>query len=258
MTKPAFAYENRRVRVASFGKLVSFDPKDHVLTEPLAIIGEHAKAMGARDVLVQRISNTLSCGGRFSVLPRKLLPRQDGNDAVVNNERLNGLILRRGEACAIITRDCYTGIVCKNDTDKHSPVLVMHISRDSVQGTDLGQPAASVVINGMNMCLPEWGGTKELQAIITTGIAAEHFPNERYPNEVENLRDLWGDGVIPDAVRSTIDLPAVVAAQLLQVFNMHPKKQIVRDKLDTFSNTELASKRRGDEGNHNVVIVVCK
>lgn len=262
MEKPVYTSENPNVAIASFGKLVAFDPRDRDtrLEGPLATIEKHALALGAHSVIVQRLSNRPDCLGRFMVLPRSVLPYAGDRLGFVNNYRMNGLILRnRHEAAGFITRDCGTLIVSqdkKYTRGKTTPVFIAHISRDSIQGTMLGKPEASVVTNGMSICLPEWDEPGTLRATITLCIAAEHFPNNQHPQIVAELRNRWGDEVVPDQKRSTIDLVAVVRAQLRE-FGMRPE-QITHDKLDTYSDTRLASKRRGDEIQHNVVLVKLK
>ncbi len=135
-------------------------------------------------------------------------------------------------------------------------ILVIHCSRDALHGFDIERPDASVIPESVSMCMTEWGNLRDVYGVITLGIAPEHFPNDRYPEIVSSLIDRWGPSVVPDSARATIDLSALIKAQLASI-GIDPS-HIEHDELDTYSDERLASMRRGHGGYHNLVLVTSK
>lgn len=247
---PEVSFSHKHVSLRSYGDVFDYDPKEDDPETPLLIIEALAHDAGAQNVLWQRLANDRYRESRFSVLPRNVLPRNEGCFGTINHRRLDGVILtRRGDATAFITRDCPVLVLY---SARGGDIAVLHCSRSSLQGIDLGNPRHSVIANALRLCLSSWKNETHVRGIITTGIAAHHFNNERNPTITETLRAMWGDRVVPDRTRHTIDLVALIRAQL-ESHGIDPEC-IAHDGVDTYSDERFASLRAG-RGGHNVIVV---
>jgi copper oxidase (laccase) domain-containing protein len=248
--EPVFTFQDKRVLVQSYGKALFYDPKQENLEEPAKTIEFLAQQVKAQNVLWQRLANDTHRTRRFRVGNRDAQPFSRSRLCTIHNERLDGVVLnKRGDCVAFSTRDCPTLILYST---QGGPIAVMHCSRSSLQGIDLGDTEISVIKHGLQICRRWWGNREHIRGVITLGIAPEHFPNDRYPEIVSMLEKRWGPEVIKDKERSTIDLVALIKAQLAH-YGISAS-QVTHDGLDTFSDPRLASVR-AKRGGHNLILV---
>jgi copper oxidase (laccase) domain-containing protein len=234
----------------SFGNELDYDPASTDLAPQLAHIEQLARDMGAERVLWQRMPNDKHPDRRFRVVRADDIPRTE-RFGHINHERYDGVVLESpGDSVAVTSRD---GPILVLHGSEGWPVAVLHCSRSSLQGAELGASMRSVLDEAFTLCAGGFGDGREVWGVLTMGIAAQHFPNDRYPLIIELLRKNWGNAVIGDAGgRPTIDVAALVKAQLA-ARGVSPRR-IATDALDTFTDTRLASVR-AKRGGHNLVIV---
>jgi copper oxidase (laccase) domain-containing protein len=249
-----FEYRERHVIVQSFGKEVMYNPKLGDFTKTLPPIEAIAKNMGADNVLLQLLANDNR--GRFRVSTRNLISRSYERMGTIEDKRIDGVILtREGDAVAFMTRDCPTLVLY---TTHGGPIAVLHCSRGSLQGVDLGKPRESIIANAMTLCQILWRNPnpQTIRGFVTLGIAGHHFSNERYPNIAKTLQECWGEQVAPHDLFSPLNLYELILAQLSE-YGIE-RSHVSHDGLDTFSNPLLASKRGGKETHHNLIVVLYK
>lgn len=256
MRVPEFWHAEAHVDIQCYGKALRYDPAHDDTEEACAVIAAFAdRIRPAQDILWQRFSTNRDLPERFIAAERSELPRspQPGQVCMHTAKRYNGIILREPGTVALATRDCPIVVLWSRKQASGSPVGIFHFSRESAQGVDVETPTASALIHGATECLRSWRDSKHVRGIITFGIGATHFTNERHPEITEALRKHWGNEVVPDGAQHTIDLVALARAQLAS-FGIDPS-QIMHDGFDTFSDERLASNRRGHKGYHNLVLV---
>lgn len=240
------------VRFGCFGNIFDYDPRSTDREAQLEVIVDIAQDMGARRVLWQILANDKDREARFRVRRADDVSRPKDRFGHINYDRCDGIVLERsGDAVAFTTRDCPI-LILRNPHG--TPVAVLHCSRSSLQGADVGQSSRSVFDEAFRLCEGGFLGCTEVGGYLTLGIAAEHFHNERYPHIVEPLKKNWGKHVIGGtAERPTIDIVELVRVQLRA--RGVDTQQVFWDTLDTFTDPRLASVRAG-RGGHNLVIVV--
>jgi hypothetical protein len=249
-----FGYMDAAVQIRSYGNVFDYNPQDSKLTEQQVRVTQLLRAAktDAWRVLWQRLANDRSPGRRFVVEGFAGSPLHHERFLTLNNQRCDGIILDKPwTAVAMTSRDCPILTLYRRSG---GPVAVLHCSRSSLQGTDIGELDESVINRACKMLGPVFTHAPDVCGILTLGIASEHFHNERYPYVIAYLRNRYGAGVIGGTEeRPTIDLLALVRAQLAE-HGIKPEA-IVSDGLDTFTDTRLASVR-AQRGGHNLVFVL--
>jgi copper oxidase (laccase) domain-containing protein len=251
-----FAYVDESVEVRSYGDLFDYDPKDKTDLAPQKHVIDHlarAPATKAWCVLWQRLANDRCPEDRFKVRRFKGTPAHREQFVSMAPDRCDGIILDQAEdAVAMTSRDCPILVLYRRSG---GPVAVLHCSRSSLTGIDRGEPHRSVIHEACALLGKEFGNAHDVCAILTMGIAAEHFPNEDHPKIIQGLeRQYEGKGVIGGSKeRPTIDLVALVKAQL-EGYGISPNR-VIHDGLDTYTNPDLAS-RRAKRGGHNLTLVL--
>ncbi len=243
---------NESVRFRCFGNIFDYDPKITDLSAQLSVVEELAREMGAERVLWQRLANDNHPEGRFRVLRAEDIPRNTDRFGHINHARCDGVVLERPrDAVALTSRDCPILIL----HNPHGwPAAILHCSRSSLQGAEVGDPTRSVLNEAFQLCAGGFLDGSEVVGYLTMGIAAEHFHNERYPRITESLKKHWGKHVIGGTdERPTIDIPALVGTQL-RTRGVNTAR-VYTDALDTFTDPRLASVRAG-RGGHNLVIAM--
>jgi hypothetical protein len=245
-------FEDRNVQFRCFGNILDYDPQSTDREEQLQVIEALARDMGAKRVLWQILANDKDRDARFRVVRAGNVPRANGSFGHINYNRCDGVVLdQSGDAVAFTSRDCPILILWN---PHGTPVAVLHCSRSSLQGADIGQSGRSVFKEAFDLCAGGFLDCKEVGGYLTMGIAAEHFHNERYLNVTDLLKRNWGKHVIGGTEeRPTIDIVELVRAQLRA--KGVDTERVHWDALDTFSDPRLASVRAG-RGGHNLVIAM--
>lgn len=242
--KQVFSHEDKYVSVSSFGKSFEFIPETGNTTSALKVLNAWAVEQNLEDVLWQRLPNDTRPERRFTVEFRNSLPHATSDRCVVNNEFFDGVILTEaGQSVVFATRDCPVVVIYST---RGGPVAVLHAGRTATQGYDINKPRGSVIESAFALCYDSiWDHVSSLRATISVSIAPKHFPNDRYPKIIDGLKNRWGDSVIADHERSTIDLVALIKAQLKNFASMCDD-QITWDETDTVSDSRLSSNRCQD------------
>lgn len=244
--------DDSHVRIRAFGNIFDYDPKSTDRGEQLQVIEGLARDMGARRVLWQVLANDKFPEARFRVRRSADVIRPPNVFGHVNYDRCDGIVLEEsGDAVAFTSRDCPI-LILRNP---HGwPAAVLHCSRSSLQGTEVGRASASVLDEAFQLCAGGFLDCTEVGGYITMGIAPSHFNNERYPRITDALIRNWGAHIVGDPQgRRTIDIVELVRVQLRA--KRVNTAQVYWDALDTFTDPRLASVRAG-RGGHNLVIVV--
>ena len=249
-----FTQFDEKIAVYSYGNALAYDPKETNLDLERHAIGDLVRLhrTSVWSVLWQRLANDRFPNERFMVERFKGTPLHHIRFVCINNKRGDGVILDQGgDAVAMTSRDCPILVLYRRSG---GPVAVLHCSRSSLTGVDRGEPERSVIHEAFKLLGPEFGQASDACGILTMGIDASHFNNERYPEVIKDLRQRYGDAVIggsPD--RPTINLYAWIQAQVA-MHGMNPM-HIVSDGLDTCTDERLASVR-AKRGGHNLTIVI--
>ena len=255
MATLVFEHHTGNVSIFCFGNALNYNPQDSsqekTLTTIQTLIAGVAPPQEPHRVLWQRI-------------PGQLIPQSSRKVTSVHSEteccvrgrvamhttRADGVILqsrRLGVVCT--SRDCPQLILWSEVTNR---VAVLHCGRDQLHnvrgGAGVGE---SVVMNALPL-IAQQSHAHTIHGVITLGIQAPSFPNEQYPEVTSALALRWGDLVVPDAHRKTIDLTELILRQL-ESYGVR-RGNILHDKFDTFSDTRLAS-LRAKRGGHNMVYV---
>jgi len=249
-----FAQFDEKIAVYSYGNALDYDPKEKNLDLERHAITDFTRPPATRawSVLWQRLANDGFPEERFTIERFKSTPMHHERFVTINHKRRDGVILdQKEDAVAMTSRDCPILVLYRRSG---GPVAVLHCSRSSLTGIDLGEPERSVIHEAFRLLGPDFGQAHDACGILTMGIGAPHFHNERYPAIIADLRKRYGTAVVGGTTdRPTIDLYAWVQAQV-KVHGMDPKC-IVSDGLDTFTDERLASVR-AKRGGHNLTIVV--
>jgi copper oxidase (laccase) domain-containing protein len=152
---------------------------------------------------------------------------------------------------AMTSRDCPYLILYVKDPEV---ALIMHCGRDQLHNTGGRNPKESVISDTLALIGNRFDPC-EVYGCITRGIAPEHFTNDRYPGIIATLTRYWGDDVVPDRERCTLDLKEIILRQL-ETYRI-PRANITIDTVDTFSNPASASVRAGRSDAHNLILVSC-
>jgi len=248
---PIFEDHTGHTSVRSYGNAVRFRPDDADLSGPLSVIESIAKEHGLKDVLWQRPPNDNHPERRFTVARRHEIPTQQGHVCTISNRLFDCVILTKpGQSVAMTSSDCPMLMLSGEGF-----VAGMHCGRTALQGFDMRLlNDASVIQNAFKFLFDRVGEPRNLRAVVTMGIAPEHFNNNRYPQVLQGIRNRWGNGIVSNDGHGRIDLLALIRAQLSEVFNMMTS-QVEWDGLDTFSSPCLASHRAGHNDWHNLVVV---
>lgn len=238
------------------GNFVMYDPNDPNLDHVLHKIGGFIRSVPDMRTLPRRVIWQRVPGQRFPSATRAVIKvgkrtMQHKRGWVVRNTfHADGVIIEDQDiAVAFTSRDCpYLALECVVG-GKHV-VLVLHCGRDQLHNFGEGKIAESVIANAMTE-LSRMGKVECMSGVITLGISPEHFPNERYQDLTEALSTAWGESVIQDKTRHTIDLVELILCQLEK--HGIPRRLITHDALDTFTDTRLAS-MRANRGGHNLLI----
>jgi len=248
---PIFEDHCGHVSIRSYGKAIQFGPNNTDLSGPLSVIESIAKEHGLKDVLWQRPPNDNHPNRRFTVARRNEIPTQQGHVCTISNRLFDGVILTRpGQSVAMTSRDCPILMLSGENF-----VAGIHCGRTALQGFDMELlKDGSVIRNAFKFLFDRVGEPRNLRAVVTMGIAPEHFNNNRYPQVLAGIRNRWGPGIVSDDDHGRIDLLAFIRAQLSEVFNMMTS-QVEWDGLDTFSDPRLVSHRAGDVETQNLGII---
>lgn len=254
MQHPNFVWgsHDESVRFRCFGNIFDYDPKSTDLSTQLSVVEELAREMGAERVLWQRLANDNHPEGRFRVQRSVDIVRPANTFGYINYDRCDGIVLEEpGDAVALTSRDCPI-LILRNP---HGwPAAVLHCSRSSLQGAEIGRATKSVFSEAFQLCAGGFLDCTEVGGYLTMGIAEEHFHNEKYPHITDSLKRNWGMHVIGGTKeRPTIDIVELVRVQLRA--RGVSTERVLWDALDTFTDPRLASVRAG-RGGHNLVIVV--
>lgn len=247
---PLFSFHlSDTVSIESYGKALHYEPNETDLSTQRELIEDLARRAGASRVTWQRLTNLHTHPHRRYAIEAR---RDETEYLHMPGERADGFILHHpGEAVAIATRDCPALTLFST---RGGPVAVLHCARDTLHGIDQGNVEKSVVIDAIRQCIYEWEDMESVHGFITLGIAPQHFPNDRYPKIVEKLKDTWGEHVIHDVARGTIDLVELITRQL-ETYGV-ARSRVSHDGLCTYSDSRLASHRRGHGGCHNLILVI--
>jgi copper oxidase (laccase) domain-containing protein len=251
-----FAYFEKTMEVRSYGNLFDYDPKDKTDLAPQKHVIDHlarAPATKAWCVLWQRLANDRCPEDRFKVRRFKGTPAHREQFVSMAPDRCDGIILDQAEdAVAMTSRDCPILVLYRRSG---GPVAVLHCSRSSLTGIDRGEIYRSVIHEAFWLLGAEFEAANDVCAVLTMGIAGEHFTNDLYPEIIAGLqREYAGKGVIGGSKeRPTIDLLALVHAQL----ESHgvSSDRVIHDHLDTYTDPRLASVR-AKRGGHNLTLVL--
>ncbi len=174
---------------------------------------------------------------------------------VMNDEPADGVcVSQRGTAVALTSRDC-PYLILWFLRENQPCVLVLHCGRDQLHNVAGGNATESVIGNAIRKAIESGVEIETIRGLITMGIRARYFTNERYPEITEALRKYWGESVVPDSEHHTINLEELILRQLEEAGIL--RENIGHDGLDTYGDPRLASLRAG-RGGHNMVIVHLK
>lgn len=259
MSECIFEYHTGRVAIHSFGGVLKDEPQMPHIVAILSEIATLIRSSWSKQNLPKRIiwqrlpSHTHKSASRKVVHINNLTMAHARGWVVMNSEfiRADATVLDSLEISVVtMTRDCPT-LVLWNDSE--GPVAVAHCGRDQLHNAG-GEGVGESVIQNVLLEMRKLGiETTSLRGVITTGIAAEHFPNNYYPEICAALRKAWGEAVVPDNERQTIDLKELVLRQLEEYGGVQ-RECIVHDGIDTYSDARTASVRANRPGQNMIVV----
>ncbi len=145
-----------------------------------------------------------------------------------------GILFRPGQSLLIHSRDCPTLILINR---VNGLVGAVHAGREALikRGSSCCENLG--VVERLISALGIDDG-RQAQAYITGGIGAEHFEHDE-PAFVEPFVRFYGQHVVTDPQRHTLDLKAVIVAKL----HAYGIKRVAGDDLCTFAHPQLGSAR---------------
>jgi copper oxidase (laccase) domain-containing protein len=250
--RPTYSREVGNARISVFGDAVKWEPLRDDLSEPKRIIELGARAVGAQNVLWQRLPSGRTHRERGKVLPRYYIERSREFLTHSDMPRLDGVILSRsGDAVAFLTSDCPVAVF--TSSHPRGPIVICHAGREAIHAAP-GSPHGSAIVTALQIGLSQWGQPGEVRGLIVCGIGPDNFNNERYPELVAAMTKEWGSTVVrdPRPERLTIDLKELIVRQAESLGI--DRTRIETDDIDTYSDVRFASKR-ANRGGHNLVVV---
>ncbi len=172
-----------------------------------------------------------------------------GNSTVTGADAI--LLARPGLSTAFATSDCGAAIFAARDT---SDTVLVHPGRNQLM--DIAAPhERRTIVSAVIDTLVERGAKPEaIKAVLLGQISAEYFSHRGHEAEaaIKAQVALWGEAIMPDPERVTLDLAALLQAQL--TFYGVVGKQLLQLRHDPYRSHDLASKRAGKLGSNVVVL----
>jgi copper oxidase (laccase) domain-containing protein len=155
------------------------------------------------------------------------------------------------QSVAFATSDCGATILYAKNT---GDVILVHTGRNQLMAATRPSERVSIVQSCIELLYERGALSETIHSLSVSQIAAVNFSHRGHPDEsvVRSQAALWGETILQDSVKATLDLVELIATQL--TYYGIPKSNISRVRINPFTSPDLASKRAGKTGS-NVIMV---
>jgi copper oxidase (laccase) domain-containing protein len=161
------------------------------------------------------------------------------------------LLSKADQSVAFATSDCGASILYAKDT---GDVLLAHTGRNQLMDADHPLDRTSILKACVALLYDRGAAYEAIHSLSVSQIAAAHFAHRGHKDEtlVRTQATLWGEAIMPDPERATLDLVQLIATQL--AYYGVPKSNITRFRINPYTSPDLSSKRAGKLGSNVITL----